>query len=93
MKIFLILILFVIAISVKSQTADLKQEGATILWEVKGSTDEVTRELVNLDNKLRERQDFEQGGTWFAEKLYRGKWIIRIFIKDKLIFQKEFEVK
>ena len=96
---YLFLIILALSLYSQAQTLELKQSGNEVLWIIKDAPNstELTRELINLDNRLREREELEclsgVNQSWFVEKLYRGKWLIRIYIKDKLIIQREFEIK
>lgn len=95
-----LLLLILFTIPVFSQSLEITQEYNKVLWvvsNVDNNTKELTRVLQNLDNKLIERDDFEckQGinGSWFIEDLYRGHWLIKIYINNKLVGQKDFIVK
>lgn len=94
----ILLILFTIPIF--SQSLEIKQEYNKVLWvvnNVDNNAKELTRVLQNLDNKLIERDDFECAiginNGWVIEDLYRGHWLIKIYIDNKLVAQKDFYVK
>lgn len=95
----LLAILFLTAVSY-SQSIDVTVQGTKAIFVIKDCDKRLTginRELINLDNKLREREDLEcrngVNNSWFDEQLYKGRWLIRIWDGKTLIAQKEFEIK